>query len=491
MSAAIDDDLARADATGQVALVRADEITPSEAVDAAIARIERADPSIGALVSERFEAARDEAAGDLPDGPLRGLPVLLKDLEVPSAGDPYYAGTAVLRDVGYRTDHDGYQVRRLRDAGVVPVGRTKVPELGLTVTTEPLAFGPTRNPWDPGYSAGGSSGGSAAAVAAGMVAAATGTDGGGSLRIPASLCGIVGLKPTRGRISYGPDRGEVWQGFSVPGNLARSVRDVALLLDVTAGRMPGDPYGAPDLRRPLVEELDSPVEPLRVGVMTTAPGGVAQVADVCVAAVRATADLLTGAGHDVHEDHPAALDEIEGLRGAFGPITTVATARNLERLGEVVGRPLAPGDVEPTTWAVAEHGRGRTATDHVAAVEWVRAWARRQADWWRDHDLLVTPTLPEGPFRLGEMASDPDQPLRAVLRASELVVFTMPFNASGQPAVSLPLGASDEGLPVGVQVIAPFGREDLLIQVASALEATDLWQRGRPPLHVSGEDRSG
>lgn len=467
------DELARLDVTEQVERVRAGDVRAAELVEAAIRRAERIDPQVGALVSDRFDQAPDEAE-DAAAGPLHGSPVLIKDLDVVSAGDPYYAGTAALRDAGFIADHDAYLVRRLRGAGAVPIGRTKVPELGLTVTTEPLAFGPTRNPWDLQRSPGGSSGGSAAAVAAGIVPAATGSDGGGSLRIPASACGIVGLKPTRARISYGPDRGVSWEGFSVLGHLARTVRDVALLMDVTAGRMPGDPYDAPPLPS-LVDAVGAAVGSLRVGVMTTAPARAVDVDPQVTAVVEDVAAALADAGHEVERDHPEALEELQDLRRAFGRVTTASTARAVERLSQLAGG-IGPEGLEPTTRAIAERGATRTATEHLAAVEWVHAWARRLASWWQDHDLLLTPTMPELPPRLGDLASDPDQPLRAVLRSSDLVVFTMPFNASGQPAISLPVGRSSEGLPIGAQLVAPFGREDLLVRVASLLERSDLWR---------------
>src|SRR5213596_691069 len=260
------DELALLDATAQAELVRQRKASPRELVDAAIARIERVNPKLNAVVTQRFEKARAEAAApDLPDGPFRGVPFLLKDLICHSAGDPYHAGMRLLREREWVERYDTYLAARFRAAGFVFLGRTNVPELGPAPTTEPVAYGPTRNPWDPGHSTGGSSGGSAAAVAAGLVPVAHANDGGGSIRIPASECGLVGLKPTRGRVSQGPLTGEAWAGGVADGAVTRTVRDAAGLLDAISNRMPGEPYYAPPLPRPLVQEVGADPGQLRIG----------------------------------------------------------------------------------------------------------------------------------------------------------------------------------------------------------------------------------
>src|SRR5271169_984936 len=283
------DDTTWLDATGQAELVRTREVSPSELVAAAIARIEKLNPQLNAVIHELFERARAEAAGDLPEGPFRGVPFLLKDLGAELAGTPFNEGLAFSGD--YRSTVTQTLTRRYIDAGFVICGKTNTPELGILPTTEPRRFGPTRNPWNTGHSCGGSSGGSAAAVASGMVPAAHANDGGGSIRIPASCCGLVGLKPTRGRNSLAPQYGDMMGGLVVEHVVTRSVRDSAAILDVTAGPIPGDPYWPPPLRGPSFGAAAATVPPqLRVAVMTTSPTG-SEVDAECVAAVRATASL--------------------------------------------------------------------------------------------------------------------------------------------------------------------------------------------------------
>jgi len=348
-------------------------------------------------------------------------------------------GTRVLRDAGFIAPHDTYLAAKFRAAGFVFLGRTNTPEIGTVPTTEPVAYGPTRNPWDPGRSPGGSSGGSAAAVAAGIVPAAHGNDGGGSIRIPASACGLVGLKPTRGRTSAGPDMGELVSGIVVEGVVTRSVRDTARILDAVAGAMPGDPYVAPPFPRPLAEEVGAPTGRLRIGLLTRPPGGFfAAHADV-VAATEVAARLLGSLGHDV----------------------------------------------EPLDWALAEMGRVLSAEQYLAARQWVDAWRRRVAAWWADcYDLLLTPTLPEPPVPLGTFTATSSDAVVVGLRASQFAAFTLPFNLSGQPAISLPLHWNAAGLPIGVQLVAAYGREDVLVRVAAELEAAAPWAARRPKIHA-------
>src|SRR2546427_2545055 len=311
------DELAVLDATAQAELVRQRKVSPRELVDAAVARIERLNPKLNAVVTQRFEKARAEAAApDLPAGPFRGVPFLLKDLICHSAGDPYHAGMRLLRELGWIERYDTHLAARFRAAGFVFLGRTNVPELGPAPTTEPVAYGPTRNPWDTSRSPGGSSGGSAAAVAAGLVPVAHANDGGGSIRIPSSECGLVGLKPSRGRTSLGPDAGEGWGGLSVEHVVARSVRDTAAVLDAVAGYLPGDPYTAPPPARPFRDEAGGPPGRLRVGLLVKAPAGQAEVHPECATAARETARLLESLGHRVEGSFPVPLAEDEGGRAA-------------------------------------------------------------------------------------------------------------------------------------------------------------------------------
>jgi amidase len=482
-TSAMADDLATLDATAQATLVRRGTVSPRELVDAAIARIERLNPRLNAVIHPALERARAAAAApDLPDGPFRGVPFLMKDIGGAEADAPYCCGMRFLRDAGWMERADAYLTRHFKAAGLISLGRTNTPELALLPTTEPDAFGPTRNPWNPGYSAGGSSGGSAAAVAAGLVAAAHASDGGGSIRGPASMCGLVGLKPTRGRNSFGPALGERWSGFSAEFVVTRSVRDAAALLDVTAGPMPGDPYVAPAPTRPFATAALTAPAALRIGVLRGAPRAIETHAE-CVAAVDRAASLLADLGHRVEESHPAALDEPDHV---FTYVTIVATntARAVESWGHKVGRTVTADDLEPLTWALAERGRAAAATDLLAAIEAVHAFGRRLASWWENgFDVLVTPTQAAPPPELGYLRSSSEEPLLAFLRSAPYGACTLPFNMSGQPAISLPLHWTTGGLPVGVQLVAAYGREDLLLAVAAQLEEAAPWAGRRPPLH--------
>ncbi len=478
------DDLAFLDATHQAELVRRGDVTSLELVERAITRIERLNPEINAVIIPLYEKARAHArSGAIPDGPFRGVPFLLKDFFCYTAGDPHHMGTRLLRDLGFVAPHDTYLAAKFRAAGLVVVGRTNTPELGTLPTTEPDAYGPTRNPWDPGRSTGGSSGGSAAAVASGMVPAAHANDGGGSIRIPASECGLVGLKPSRGRTSFGPDLGDPLAGLAVEGVLTRSVRDTAALLDAIAGAMPGDPYPAPPPVGPYTREVGAPPGRLRIGLLTRPPGAAFTVHPDCRTAADGAARLLASLGHTVEESHPPALDEAEtGQR--FTEMFATHNARTQDVLGELTGRPLGATDVDPINWALAQMGRAMSAPQYLAAVDWLHAWTRRVAAWWVDgFDLLVSPTLPDPPPPLGTFDPRPD-PIAAGLRASQFAAFTSPFNLTGQPAISLPLHWSSTGLPIGVQLVAAYGREDVLVRVAAQLEQAQPWADRRPPLHA-------
>jgi len=479
------DDLSLMDATAQAELVRRGELAPKELVEAAIERAERLEPQLHAIVARQFERARAEAAsGELPQGPFRGVPYLLKDLGAYLDGDPLYSGMGALARAGWRERGDAHFAAKLRAAGLVSLGRTASPELGILPTTEPTAFGATCNPWKPTHSPGGSSGGSAAAVAAGVVAAAHASDGGGSIRIPASHCGLVGLKPTRGRSSFGPAAGERWGGCSVEGFVTRSVRDSAALLDVVAGAMPGDPYAAPPPVRPLAREVGADPGRLRIGLMRRAPRD-GELDPECLAAVDAAARLLESLGHDVEPSHPAALDDAEAMKG-FLAVVSAGVAFALDAAAAKIGRPLVAEDVEPLTWTVAQGGRAIAAPAYVAAVAANHAHGRRLASWWEGgFDLLLTPTCAKPPPPLGHFAGTPENPLAGYLRAAPYGTFTMHWNVSGQPAISLPLHWSAHGLPVGVQLVAAWAREDLLLRVASQLEAACPWAGRLPPLHAS------
>jgi amidase len=469
------DDVLWLDATAQADLVAKGEVTARELAEAAIARIEKVDGSVNAVIHRRFDRALDEADAGLPAGPFHGVPFLIKDLFADSAGDPAHQGNRALRDAGWVAERDSWLVGRLRAAGFAFLGRTNTPEFGLVPVTEPHAYGACRNPWNLSHSPGGSSGGSAAAVAAGMVAVAHASDGGGSIRIPASMCGLVGLKPSRGRTTLGPEGDE--SGLSVQHVVARSVRDTAALLDVLRGPGPGDMVVAPPPGRPFMSEVAVRPARLRIGTLASSPAG--DIDPECRAAVEGAARLLSELGHDVSEDHP--LIDPDASR-SFGARWVVNARLRLDWLGRLLGREVTAEDVEPLTWAMASAGQSVSGVDYAAAVAGGSALARRFGRWWEDHDLLVTPTLGELPPVVGDLEPPADDPFATQERTGRLVPFTTHFNVTGQPALSLPLHVSSSGLPVGVQLVAAYGREDLLIQVAAQLEEAAPWADRRPSL---------
>jgi amidase len=467
------------DATAQADLVRRGEVTPKELVEAAIARIETVNPKLDAVIRTRFDAARREADGDLPDGPFRGVPILFKDLGCTVEGEVTAFGLGPLRDL--RIPVTSYLAAQFLAAGFVPLGRTNVPELGTTVTTEPRSFPPARNPWDTGHSTGGSSGGSAAAVASGIVPVAHANDGGGSIRIPASECGLVGLKPTRARVSQGPVTGEAWAGSTIDGALARTVRDAAGVLDVISKPMPGDPYYAPPLPRPLAQEVGADPGRLRIGVLDR-PGVDGYLDDPeCRAAVASAAALLESLGHHVEPSAPAAMLEQEFLRH-FVNIIAADTEAMLQTFEMLLGRPIGEDEIEPRNAAHRRAGTALGAVPYLQSRAWLGMWTRQMADWWTGHDLLLTPTVGAPPPELGWFtAAGPEQ---EEARIASFMPYTAQFNMTGQPAISLPLHWTPGGLPVGVQLVAAYGREDLLVRVASQLEEAAPWADRHPPVHA-------
>ena len=467
------------DATALADLVRRGELSPGDLVEAAIARIEAVNPQLDAVIRTRFDHARLEAAGGLPDGPFRGVPVLFKDLGCQVAGEVTAFGLGPLRDLAWPVT--SYLAEQFRAAGFVSLGRTNVPELGTTVTTEPRSFPPARNPWQPGHSAGGSSGGSAAAVASGMVPVAHASDGGGSIRIPASECGLVGLKPTRGRVSHGPLTGEAWAGGVIDGAVTRTVRDAAGVLDVISARMPGEPYYAPPLPGPLGLQVGADPGRLRIGVLDR-PGRENYLDDPqCRAAGAGAARLLESLGHHVDESAPAAMFEPEFARH-FNSVIAADAEATFQAFEAMLGRPIGEEEIEPRNAGYRRAGQALGAAAYLQCRGWIGRWSRRMARWWVDHDLLVTPTLGGSPPELGWFtAAGPRSEGR---RIASFIPYTAQFNMTGQPAVSLPLHWTPGGLPVGVQLVAAYGREDVLIRVASQLEQAAPWAHRRPPVHA-------
>ena len=469
----------RLDATGQAALVRSGEVSARELVQGAIERVEALNGELNAVIHPLFEKA---LATEPAAGPFQGVPMVVKDLACHTAGDPYHEGMGFLKGIGWTEAEDTWLARRFREAGFVFVGRTNTPELGILPTTEPEAYGATRNPWDPGHSPGGSSGGSGAAVAAGMVPIGHANDGGGSIRIPASSCGLVGLKPSRGRVSQAPDFGDVMSGLTAELVVSRSVRDTAAVLEWVSDPPPGEPYVAPARERSYEEEVGADPGQLRVGLCTKPFGGEFDAHPECVDAAEATGRLLESLGHAVEPAYPDVLDD-ERYIPQFLVRWSAGVDWNLRYWSAKAGREIGPDDVEQLTWALAEMGRSHDAGEYLRAVEYAQSVTRRAAEWWAGgFDLMLTPTLALPPLPLGSYVADAENPLMPIVTATPVAVFTAGFNATGQPAISLPLHMSVEGLPIGVQLVAAYGREDLLLRVASQLEEAAPWADRTPPI---------
>jgi amidase len=471
------------DATAQADLVRGKQITAGELVDMAIAAVERVNPRINAVIHPRFERARAEANGGR-GGPFAGVPIVVKDLNCQIKGEPYHLGTRFLKNRGFVATEDSYLYERLCRAGFVTIGRTNTPEFGSTITTEPLAYGPARNPWNTDHSTGGSSGGSAATVAAGCVAVAHANDGGGSIRIPASECGLVGLKPSKGRVSLGPAIGESWIGGVVEGCVTRSVRDTAAVMDVLSGYESGDPNTPPPPSRPYASEVGAPVGKLRVGLLSgpLLPGGLDH--PEARESVAATGRLLEGLGHDVEIAHPAALNEAE-FGDMFLAVVIAHIANDVAALEKAFGVTLTTDDIEAGNHLLAQFGAATNVVAYLSAVTWMQAWTRRVVSWWlprdgsRGFDVLVTPTLAGPPPRIGELSGDDStEKIRGIMQ------YTAQFNMTGQPGISLPLHMSKDGLPMGVQFVGAPYREDVLIRLASQVESAAPWSSRRPSLHA-------
>jgi amidase len=471
----VDDALGDHDATGLAELVRRGDVAPIELVDAAIARIEALDPQLNSVIHRQFERARADALGALADGPFRGVPFLFKDIGCAEAGEPHHEGMGALRDAAWRAPDDSTLALAFRACGLIPLGRTNVPELALMGTTEPDAYGPTHNPWDLDRSPGGSSGGSGAAVAARLVPAAHANDIAGSIRIPAAQCGLVGLKPSRGRSCAGRAVDPA-VAMNTEGVVTRTLRDTAGLLDAIEDRRPGGPWPPPPLPGPLSAEVGRDPGRLRIGLCLTAFTG-ADVEEGCATAARGAAMLLESLGHDVDEDAPATLLDGE-LIATSRILLSASAAAMLDRWSAALGRDLGEDDVEPLTWQVVQVGRAVTAARLLETLERQQQLAREAARWWTPEaggrDLLLTPTTAEpgpalGAYKLGYVPG----------RAS---AFSRVVNATGQPALSLPLGWPDDGMPRGVQLVAAHGREDVLVRVGAQIEAAVPWVQRRPPI---------
>jgi len=486
------------DGLGLADLIRRHEVTPDEVLEAAIARIELHNPAVNAVIHPMFDDARARLSEAVPRSPFGGVPYLLKDLVANHAGVPTRSGSRFLRD--FVPDHDTTLVARTRATGLVTLGKTNTPEFGLTPVTEPELFGPTRNPWNLERTAGGSSGGSAAAVALRMVPIAGGGDGGGSIRIPASCCGIFGMKPTRGRTPVGPDRSSIWQGSVVEHALTWSVRDSAALLDATAGPEGGAGVTLSGPVRPYASEVTRDPGTLRIA-MTATPFLGHDVDPACLRALEETADLLRRLGHDVVETAPA----IEGREFARAFLTMVAAEfrADLREAEAALGRTAHRGDMELASWTLARLGGSIPATRYAAALRDLDRTTRLVNQFFTEWDVLLTPTLASPPVPHGALRPPAGEQrvmrwlgsvpgggwvlnrIGALEQSAESVFDFLPwtpvFNVTGQPAMSVPLAWSSEGLPIGMHFVGRWGDESTLFRLAGQLEREVPWGLRRPP----------
>jgi len=463
------------DGLGLAQLVKQGAVTPLELLEAALARIALHNPALNAVVTPLYDAARAEIARGLPAGPFQGVPFLVKELVASVAGAATTASSRLYANNMPAADSE--IVARLRRAGLVIAGKTNSPEFGLSPVTESLLYGVTRNPWNTELSPGGSSGGAAAAVASGMVPLAHATDGGGSIRIPASCCGLFGLKPTRARITAGPEGGEGLSGLAHQHVVSRSVRDSAALLDAIAGPMPGDPYQAVPPERPFLDEVGRAPGRLRVAFAKTAPTGV-PVDPACIAAVEDAARLCEQLGHHVEESSPD-YDAAAVERG----FEMVFAANTMANIARATGGALPDRDlVEPLTYALAELGRAPSAADYILNLQALQRQSRRIAGFFERYDVWLTPTLAQTPRPHGyfDIRSGDTRDWMAKLAA--YLPFTYPFNVTGQPAASVPLHWTADHVPIGVQFAARSGEEGLLLRLCAQLEAARPWFQRRPPM---------
>jgi amidase len=457
------------DAISLAALIAKREVSAEEVLEAAIARAEQINPAINAIVHTQYELARRAVAASLPEGPLKGVPYLIKDLGFFETGEPATFGSSLFKD--FVADHETAYVTRCKKAGVVFIGRSSSPEFGLNPNTEPRLYGSCHNPWNLEYSAGGSSGGSAAAVSAGILPVAHATDGGGSIRIPAAQCGLFGLKPSRGRVSMAPDAGEGWGGLSAGHVVSRSVRDSALMLDCTAGIEPGDPYTAPMPERSFLEAVTRPPRKLRIALTLKDHRG-AKLHPECLEAVQRAAKLCASLGHQVEEEDPN-LDMV-ALRPMNARISAANTARSCHMRWKALGREPNPDDVEAATWAVYQRGLKVSGIEYIEAIAAAHAAGRRMATFLTSYDIILSTTLAGPPPKLGYFDQNGDVQTFTE-RVTEYLSVTPMHNAAGTPAMSVPLHWTADGLPVGVHFAGRYGEETTMLALAAELEAAQPW----------------
>jgi len=476
-------------------MIRKGEVKPTEVIEVTIERIERVNPKLNAVIHKMYDQARDRAAKwdsriesrEAVDIAFCGIPFLLKDLVAEYKGAPFHEGSRAVK--GYVSKLDSELVKRHKAAGLITVGKTNTPEFGALPTTEPILYGATVNPWDPSLTPGGSSGGSAAAVATGIVPMAHGNDGGGSIRCPASCCGVFGLKPTRGRNPLGPLFGDSFGGIVCEHAVTRTVRDSAALLDATSGPDFGDPYYAPPNERPFLEEVGREVGRLKIGFLTSIPEGWSlrtQIHPDCQSAVKDAARLCEDLGHIVEEINPKELS-YSSLYKKYGLIWSCGMGRMVAYWEAELCKELTQDQLEPMNWVSYQAGLKRTGADYLGAVEDIQRFSRKVAKWYNrgDYDLLLSPTLSVPPVKLGSFEPEPDDPMRGFKASDAFIALTYIENLTGQPAMSVPLFWNDDNIPIGVQFAGPFGDEATLFRLGAQLEQARPWADRKPPIHCS------
>lgn len=465
------DEFAFLDATAQADLVRRKEVKPIELVEAAISRIKVLNPLINAVITPMYEQARTAAIGKLPDGPFKGVPFLLKDILAEYAGVPMTSGAGFMRN--YVPDFDNELVIRYKKAGLVILGKTNLPEFGPMFTTEPMAFGPCRNPWNTERLTGGSSGGSAAAVAAGMVSAAHGNDGGGSIRVPSASCGVFGLKTTRARNPMGPADSFYQGDYIVDHVITRTVRDSAALLDATCGPDIGAPYWAPPPARPFIEEVGA--DPGKLKIAFTMSSSKGALHPDCVTAMKEAVSLCADLGHEMVEASP----NVDLLPQEQAYKILAQSAFGMENAAKKVGKKLTSDIVEPSNWQFYELGRNIKAFDYLSSSNAIRAICRKIAHFWTKYDIWLTPVNTEPAPKIGEFFK-PDRQINWD-RMGRYAPYCTIFNWTGQPAMSVPLFWNSEGMPIGVQFVGKYADEATLFRLASQLEKAMPWAWRIPP----------
>lgn len=467
------------DGLGLAELVKNKDVTPLELTECAIERIERHNPKLNAVIYKAYDQARAEAKAHVPDGPFCGVPFLLKDIQGDREGWPTTNGTRYLQ--GINAIQNSTLTTRYLKAGVVILGKTNVPEIGSMPVTESIAYGPCRNPWNTDHTPGGSSGGSASAVAAGIVPLAHANDGGGSIRIPAASCGLVGLKPTRGRNPSGPVIGDAMSGLAEEHVVSRTVRDSAAMLDCTAGHEPGDPYYAPPQPESYLAEIEKDPEQLRIGLFTTNLRTGEKVHPENAQATEETGRMLEALGHKVEEVNLGFVD-YGMFSQAFTAIWAASATALLDTFNFMTGKELRQQDFEPMTWALYERGKQITGGQYQQSQMILQMVGRGFGQYFQNYDVLLTPTLGQPVAKVGQLHTNETNVEKAFEPLLDYLPFTPFFNGTGSPSINVPLHWSPSGLPIGMMFTADLGREDMLLRLAAQLERAHPWTDKRPPV---------